>query len=61
MDADRCIFWYEGKPWIGTPDRGIWEGDLRATGPLEARALVSGREEVMNPSQPVDVMLMDVP
>ena len=38
MDADKYGFWYEGKPWVGAPDRGIMEGDLRDGGSLEERA-----------------------
>ena len=38
MDADKYGFWYEGKPWVGAPDRGIKEGDLRDGGSLEERA-----------------------
>ncbi|MCE2518221.1 MAG: extracellular solute-binding protein [Alphaproteobacteria bacterium] len=38
MDAARYDFWYEGKPWVGAPDRGIQEGDLRDGGSLEERA-----------------------
>ncbi len=38
MDADKYGFWYEGKPWVGEPDRGIKEGDLRDGGSLEERA-----------------------
>ncbi len=38
MDPDRYGFWYEGMPWVGAPDRGIMEGDLRDGGSLETRA-----------------------
>ena len=38
MPADKYAFWYEGKPWVGAPDRGIKEGDLRDGGSLETRA-----------------------
>ena len=38
MDADKYGFWYEGKPWVGAPDRGINEGDVRDGGSLEERA-----------------------
>ncbi len=38
MDAARYDFWYEGQPWVGAPDRGIQEGDLRDGGSLEERA-----------------------
>lgn len=38
MPADKYGFWYEGKPWVGAPDRGIVEGDLRDGGSLEERA-----------------------
>lgn len=38
MDPDKYGFWYEGKPWVGAPDRGIKEGDLRDGGSLEERA-----------------------
>jgi len=37
MDPDKYAFWYEGKPWVGAPDRGINEGDLRDGGSLEER------------------------
>ena len=35
MAPDKYAFWYEGKPWVGAPDRGIKEGDLRDGGSLE--------------------------
>lgn len=38
MSAAKYGFWYEGKPWIGAPERGIKEGDLRDGGSLEERA-----------------------
>lgn len=38
MDPDKYGFWYEGKPWVGAPDRGIKEGDLRDGGSLDTRA-----------------------
>ncbi|MCP4381781.1 MAG: extracellular solute-binding protein [Hyphomicrobiales bacterium] len=38
MSAAKYGFWYEGKPWIGEPERGIKEGDLRDGGSLEERA-----------------------
>ncbi|MFP4275353.1 MAG: PotD/PotF family extracellular solute-binding protein [Paracoccaceae bacterium] len=38
MDPDKYGFWYEGKPWMGAPERGINEGDLRDGGSLEERA-----------------------
>ena len=38
MDADKYGFWYEGKPWVGAPERGIVEGELRDGGSLEERA-----------------------
>lgn len=38
MDPGKYGFWYEGKPWVGAPDRGIKEGDLRDGGSLEERA-----------------------
>lgn len=38
MPADKYAFWYEGKPWVGAPERGIKEGDLRDGGSLEERA-----------------------
>jgi len=38
MDADKYGFWYEGKPWVGEPDRGIKEGDVRDGGSLDERA-----------------------
>ena len=38
MPAEKYAFWYEGKPWVGAPERGIKEGDLRDGGSLETRA-----------------------
>ncbi|WP_225769873.1 PotD/PotF family extracellular solute-binding protein [Inquilinus sp. Marseille-Q2685] len=38
MAPEKYGFWYEGKPWVGAPDRGIKEGDLRDGGSLETRA-----------------------
>ena len=38
MPAEKYAFWYEGKPWVGAPDRGIKEGDLRDGGSLETRS-----------------------
>ena len=38
MPPEKYAFWYEGKPWVGPPDRGIKEGDLRDGGSLETRA-----------------------
>lgn len=38
MDPDKYAFWYEGKPWVGPPERGIQEGDLRDGGSLQERA-----------------------
>ncbi|MEM7522765.1 MAG: extracellular solute-binding protein [Pseudomonadota bacterium] len=38
MSPEKYGFWYEGKPWVGAPDRGIVEGDLRDGGSLEERA-----------------------
>jgi spermidine/putrescine-binding protein len=38
MPPEKYGFWYEGKPWVGAPDRGIMEGDLRDGGSLEERA-----------------------
>ncbi|MEZ5666461.1 MAG: extracellular solute-binding protein [Alphaproteobacteria bacterium] len=38
MPAEKYAFWYEGQPWVGAPDRGIQEGDLRDGGSLETRA-----------------------
>jgi spermidine/putrescine-binding protein len=38
MAPEKYAFWYEGKPWVGAPDRGIKEGDLRDGGSLETRA-----------------------
>lgn len=38
MDPDKYGFWYEGKPWIGAPERGIKEGDLRDGGSLAERS-----------------------
>ena len=38
MAPEKYGFWYEGKPWVGAPERGIKEGDLRDGGSLETRA-----------------------
>lgn len=38
MTPEKYAFWYEGKPWVGAPERGIKEGDLRDGGSLEERA-----------------------
>ena len=38
MPEDKYNFWYEGKPWIGAPERGIKEGELRDGGSLAQRA-----------------------
>lgn len=38
MKPEKYAFWYEGKPWVGAPERGIKEGDLRDGGSLEHRA-----------------------
>lgn len=38
MSPEKYGFWYEGKPWVGAPERGIKEGDLRDGGSLEERA-----------------------
>jgi spermidine/putrescine-binding protein len=38
MSKEKYDFWYEGKPWVGAPDRGIQEGDLRDGGSLAERA-----------------------
>ncbi|MEM6848215.1 MAG: extracellular solute-binding protein [Pseudomonadota bacterium] len=38
MPADKYAFWYEGKPWVGPPERGIKEGDLRDGGSLAERS-----------------------
>ncbi|WP_307276685.1 ABC transporter substrate-binding protein [Labrys wisconsinensis] len=38
MAPEKYGFWYEGKPWVGAPERGIKEGDLRDGGSLEQRA-----------------------
>jgi putative spermidine/putrescine transport system substrate-binding protein len=38
MDPAKYAFWYEGKPWVGAPERGIKEGDLRDGGSLEERS-----------------------
>ncbi len=38
MAPEKYAFWYEGKPWVGAPERGIKEGDLRDGGSLEERA-----------------------
>ena len=36
-DSDLYTFGYRFKPWVGAPDRGIMEGDLRDGGSLETR------------------------
>lgn len=36
--AEKYGFWYEAQPWVGAPDRGIVEGDLRDGGSLDERA-----------------------
>ncbi len=38
MPAEKHAFWYEGQPWVGEPERGIKEGDLRDGGSLVERA-----------------------
>ena len=38
MAPAKYAFWYEGKPWVGAPERGIKEGDLRDGGSLQERA-----------------------
>lgn len=38
MDPHKYAFWYLGKPWVGKPERGIKEGDLRDGGSLATRA-----------------------
>lgn len=38
MSPEKYGFWYEGKPWVGAPERGIKEGELRDGGSLEERA-----------------------
>ena len=38
MSPEKYAFWYEGKPWVGAPERGIKEGDLRDGGSLATRA-----------------------
>ena len=38
MSDEKYAFWYEGKPWVGAPERGIKEGDYRDGGSLEQRA-----------------------
>lgn len=38
MPAGKYGFWYEGKPWVGDPERGIMEGELRDGGSLAERA-----------------------
>lgn len=38
MAPEKYAFWYQGKPWVGAPERGIKEGDLRDGGSLEERA-----------------------
>jgi putative spermidine/putrescine transport system substrate-binding protein len=38
MAPEKYAFWYEGKPWVGAPERGIKEGDLRDGGSLAERA-----------------------
>ncbi|MCW5235593.1 ABC transporter substrate-binding protein [Verminephrobacter eiseniae] len=38
MAPEKYAFWYEGAPWVGAPERGIREGDLRDGGSLAQRA-----------------------
>ncbi|MEM7528729.1 MAG: extracellular solute-binding protein [Pseudomonadota bacterium] len=38
MPAEKYGFWYEGQPWVGAPERGIKEGDLRDGGSLAERS-----------------------
>lgn len=38
MAPEKYAFWYEGAPWVGAPERGIKEGDLRDGGSLTQRA-----------------------
>jgi putative spermidine/putrescine transport system substrate-binding protein len=38
MAPEKYAFWYEGKPWVGAPERGVKEGDLRDGGSLVERA-----------------------
>ena len=38
MSPQKYAFWYEGAPWVGAPERGIKEGDLRDGGSLAQRA-----------------------
>lgn len=38
MPKHKYEFWYEGKPWVGAPERGIKEGDVRDGGSLAERA-----------------------
>ena len=38
MEPAKYAFWYEGQPWVGAPERGINEGDLRDGGSLEERS-----------------------
>lgn len=38
MKPEKYAFWYEGKPWVGAPERGIAEGEIRDGGSLETRS-----------------------
>ncbi|WP_341211430.1 extracellular solute-binding protein [uncultured Limimaricola sp.] len=38
MEPAKYAFWYEGQPWVGAPERGINEGDLRDGGSLDERS-----------------------
>lgn len=38
MPKEKYEFWYEGKPWVGKPERGIEEGDVRDGGSLQERS-----------------------
>jgi spermidine/putrescine-binding protein len=38
MSSNKYAFWYLGKPWVGAPERGIKDGDLRDGGSLVQRA-----------------------
>ncbi len=38
MAPEKYAFWYDGAPWVGAPERGIKEGDLRDGGSLTQRA-----------------------
>ena len=38
MTPEKYAFWYDGKPWVGKPERGIVEGEVRDGGSLDERS-----------------------